>query len=101
MHEFVVTNLFIEIMNKKSLCQIAAKAFINRPPLWSRGNIVASHPAGPDSISGRVSFPGSDIFLGFSFNVGRTLAPSIPDIIGHHNKKKFIRAAMTFDVYAL
>ena len=29
-----------------------------RPRLWSRGNIVASHLAGPSSIPGRVSFPG-------------------------------------------
>ena len=28
------------------------------PPLWSRGNIVASHLAGPGLIPGRVSFPG-------------------------------------------
>ena len=32
--------------------------FSKRPPLWSKGNIVASHLAGPGSIPSRVSFPG-------------------------------------------
>ena len=30
----------------------------SRPPLCSRGNIVAAHLADPDSIPGRASFPG-------------------------------------------
>ena len=63
-----------------------------RPPQWSRGNIVASHLAGPGSIPGRVSFPGWGFFLGFSSAVRRMsgkrrLHPS-PDNIGHHNHKK-------------
>ena len=38
-----------------------------RPPLWSRGNIVNSHPAGPGSIPGWVSFL-VEVFPGFSLN---------------------------------
>ena len=34
--------------------------------LWSRGNIVASHLAGPGSIPVRVSLPGFGFFPGFS-----------------------------------
>ena len=72
------------------------------PPQWSRGNIVASHIAGPGSISGGVSFPGWGSFLGFSSTVrqmSRKFRPySSPDFIGHHNL--FIRPQMTFDVDA-
>ena len=31
--------------------------YYTRTSLWSRGNIVASHLAGPGSIPGRVRFP--------------------------------------------
>ena len=60
-----------------------------RPPLWSRGNIVASHLAGPDSIPSRVSFCGWGFFRGFSSIVrqmsGKPRPHPSPDIIGHHN----------------
>ena len=58
------------------------------PPLWSRGNIVASHPANPCSIPGRVRVPG----WGFSSTVrqmsGKLRLHLSPDIIGHHNHHK-------------
>ena len=39
-----------------------------RPLLWSRGNVVGSHAAGPVSILGRVSFL-VEIFPGFSSTI--------------------------------
>ena len=50
-----------------------------RPPLWSRGNVVVSHVAGPGSIPGR----------GFSSNV-RQLSGNLGHIrlqvsFGHHH----------------
>ena len=40
----------------------------NRPPLWSRGNVVISHVAGPYSIPGRVHLL-LRFFPGFSLNL--------------------------------
>ena len=54
-----------------------------RTPLWSRGNITASHLAGAELVPGRVSFPG----WGFSSTVrhmkGKLRRHQSPGIIGH------------------
>ena len=40
---------------------------LHRPPLWIRGNVVASYPADSGSIPGRVNFL-VEVFSGFSLN---------------------------------
>ena len=44
---------------------VVTKRLKCRPPLWSRGNIVASHAAGPGSIPGRVNLLVKDFSGGF------------------------------------
>ena len=75
-----------------------------RPPLWSRGNFVTSHPAGPGSIPGRVNFH-VDFFPGLFINP-KTFVPAYhmayhmviiqgKSILGYHSKSKnlpFIRS---------
>ena len=63
-----------------------------RPPLWSRGNIVASHLAYPGSIPGHVSFPGWGFSRSFSSTIrqmsGNVRPNPSSDITDHHNHKK-------------
>ena len=72
---------------------------LERPPLWSRFNIVACHLAGSDLIPGRVSFPGCDFFQGFSSAVrqmtGSFRPPWSPNIIwpSYHRQSSFIMGA--------
>ena len=66
------------------------------PPLWSRGNIIASHVADPGLIPGQLSFPGLVFFQGFFYTIVKQISeklrprPSL-DIIGHHNHKKIYK----------
>ena len=83
-----------------------AFTYLLRPPLWSRGIIVASYLTGPGSIPGLVSIPGSGFFCGFSSVVrqmsGKLRSRQFPDIIGHHNHKNHsLRSPMSSDVDAL
>ena len=59
-----------------------------RPSLWSRGNIVASHPAGPGSITVRVSIL-AEVFSGVfpqSYNMTENFGHIRPRVsFGHHN----------------
>ena len=64
-----------------------------RPPLWSRGNIVASHPAGPSSIPDRVSFL-VEVFLNCKTNVRKFRPPLSLGIIWPSSKTIFIQLQM-------
>ena len=55
--------------------------YTRRPLLWSRGNIVASHLAGPGLIPVLVNFPDwgfFQVFLNCKTNDGKTYSLSIP-----------------------
>ena len=73
-----------------TLISIISFHFIS-PPLWSRGNIVASHLADPGSIPDRVNFPDWGFFRCFSSTVrqisGKLRPQPSPVIIDHHHKK--------------
>ena len=96
---WMIKNFPSKLMQQISGCSSSVRAGIvvknhntARPPLWSSSNIIASHLAGPSSISGRVSFPGWDFFCGFPSTVRQMLGKLRPHsslhIIGHHNHQK-------------
>ena len=62
-----------------------------RPPLWSMGNIVTSHAAGPGSIPGHVSLL-IEVFRGFPSTVrqmsGNLGHIRLPLSYGHHISSK-------------
>ena len=48
---------YVQVKNKLNVMLDTGRLTMVRQLLWSRGNIIASHIAGPGSISDRVSFP--------------------------------------------
>ena len=79
------------------------KTYSNRPPLWSRGNVLAYRPADPGSFPVG-SVPWLRFYRGFSSTVRRMSKKSrphlSPDIIMHYNHEKLflirVRTATVF-----
>ena len=83
------------------------------PQLWSRGNIIASHLAGPGSIPAQVSFPGwgfsstaMDVigfffFLSKVWELSRFRTKGIGFLLSMHNVIRYIYPAISFGIFSI